>query len=246
MRLIQQLPIKLFSLAFSVLLFLAGCSGDGLLADGGIIGTGSIIGTVPGTVIEAFGENGEYFLTYSQTNGTDHHPFLLDDLPAGVGLYLVMITNEEDIGNEIVMPISFQTSQGEVMARIVLQKNQQIDLGYVPLYMNCSQIPPADLYPGGNCIMDKPFLLDESMGSKNPLRQMDADNDGVKDYEDPDHGYGPGSGGMYNNPQDQDNDGIPNYYDPDFTPYPNDADGDGIPDNLDRYMSRPAFPHRHR
>ena len=199
-----------------------------------IILSSSSVGT--GDVLSAFwslrntdqqGENGEYFLTYSQTNGKDQHPFLLDDLPAGVGLYLVMITNE-NTGNEIVMPIAYQTSQGEVMARIVLHEGQQIDLGYVPLYMNCSQIPPADLYPGGNCIMDKPFLLDE-MGSKNLLMQMD-----------------PGSGGMDNNPQDQDNDGIPNYYDPDFTPYPNDADGDGIPDNLDRYMSKPAFPHRHR
>lgn len=242
MKLIQLLPLKLFGLVFSGLLFLAGCSGGGLLADGGIIGTGSIIGTVPGTVIEAYGENGEYFLTYSQTNDSDHHPFLLDDLPAGVGLYLVMITNE-NTDNEIVMPIAFQTREGEVMARIVLQEGQQIDLGHLPLYLNCSQVVSGvDL--DGNCILDKPFLLDEAMESINPLRQMDADNDNINDYDDPDHGYGPG--GMYNNPQDQDNDGIPNYYDPDFTPYRNDADGDGIPDNLDRYMSRPAFPHRHR
>ncbi|KPK25214.1 MAG: hypothetical protein AMJ61_12620 [Desulfobacterales bacterium SG8_35_2] len=244
MRLLQQLPSKVFSLAFSALLLLTGCSGGGLLADGGIIGTGSIVGTVPGTVIEAYGENGEYFLTYSQTNGTDHHPFLLDDLPAGVGFYLVMITNE-NTGSEIVMPIAFQTSQGEVVARIVLNEGQQIDLGHIPLYLNCSQVV-YDVDPDGNCILDKPFLLDESMGSKNPLKQMDADNDNINDYVDSDHGYGPGSGGMYNNLQDQDGDGIPNYYDPDFVPYPNDSDGDGIPDNLDRYMSIPAFQHRHR
>jgi len=238
MRSIQQLPVKVLGLIFSVLLLLAGCSGGGLLADGGIIGTGSIIGTVPGTAIEAFGENGEYFITHSETKNTDRHPFVLDGLPAGVGLYLVMITN-----NEIVMPIAFHNSDGQVMARIVLQEGQQIDLGHIPLYLNCSQVV-SDVDYDGNCILDKPFLLDEAMESKNPLRQMDADNDNINDYVDPDHGYGPG--GMYNNPQDQDNDGIPNYYDPDFTPYRNDADGDGIPDNLDRYMSRPAFPHRHR
>jgi len=221
MRSIQQLPVKVLGLIFPVLLLLAGCSGGGLLADGGIIGTGSIIGTVPGTAIEAFGENGEYFITHSETNNTDHHPFVLDGLPAGVGLYLVMVTN-----NEIVMPIAFHNSDGQVMARIVLREGQQIDLEHIPLYLNCSQVP-SDIDPDGNCILDKPFLLDE-MRSRNLLMQMDS------------------GGMMHNNPQDLDNDGIPNYYDPDFTPYSNDSDGDGIPDTLDRYMSMPAFPHRHR
>lgn len=245
MRFIKQLPAKVFCLALSALLLLSGCAGGGsLLADGGIIGTGSIVGTVPGTVIEAFGENGEYFLTYSEFNETDNHPFLLDGLPSGVGFYLVMIINE-DSGNEIVMPIAFQTGQGEVLARIVLREDQQIDLGHIPLYMNCSEVP-LDIDPDGNCILDKPFILNESMGSQNPLRQMDADNDNINDYVDVDHGYGSHSGGMYNNPQDQDGDGMPNYYDPDFIPGPNDSDGDGIPDNLDRSMSMPAFPHRHR
>ena len=243
MKFVKRLHLKILFLIFLALSLLAGCSGGNLIADGGIIGTGTIIGTVPGTVIEAYGENGEYFLTYSETNDTDQHPFLLDGLPAGVGLYLVMIVNE-NTGNEIVMPIAFPTGTGEVMARIVLHEGQQIDLGHVPLYLNCSRVPP-DIDPDGNCILDKPFLLNESMGSKNPLRQMDADNDNINDYDDIDHGYGPGSGGMYHNPQDEDGDGVPNYYDPDFIPYPNDADGDGIPDNPDLYISRPAFPHRH-
>jgi hypothetical protein len=245
MRFIQQLPARVFCLAFSALLLLSGCEGGGsLLADGGIIGTGSIVGTVPGTVIEAYGDQGEYFLTYSEFNDTDSHPFLLDGLPAGVGFYLVMIINE-DTDNEIVMPIAFQTSQGEVLARIVLREGQQIDLGHISLYTKCSEVPP-DIDPDGNCILDKPFILNEDRGAHNPLRQMDADNDNINDYDDSDHGYGPHNGGMYNNPQDQDGDGIPNYYDPDFIPGPRDADGDGIADNFDRSMSMPVFPHRHR
>jgi hypothetical protein len=245
MRLTKLVSAKVFFLVLSAVLLLAGCEGSGgLLADGGIIGTGSITGTVPGTVIEAYGEHGEYFLTYSEFNNTDDHPFLLDGLPAGVGFYLVMIINE-DTENEIAMPIAFLDNQGGVQARIVLRPDQQIDLGHIPLYMNCSDIPPAIDFDG-NCILDKPFILDEMRGSHNPLKQMDADNDNINDYVDVDHGYGPHGGGMHNNPQDQDGDGIPNYYDPDFTPGPNDADGDGFADNQDRFMSRPAFPHRHR
>ena len=219
MKFMQHIPARVFLLAFSALLLLAGCGGGGsLLADGGIIGTGSIIGTVPGTIIEAYGEQGEYFWTSSEINGTDNHPFLLEELPAGVGLYLVMIINE-DTENEIIMPISFQDKQGEVLARIVLLENQEIDLGHIPLYMNCGDIPP-DVDPDGDCFLDKPFMLDEGMGSHNPLKQMDADNDGINDYDDPDHGYGPHSGGMHNDPPDHDGDGIPNYYDPDFSPGP--------------------------
>ena len=245
MRIIRQVSSMAFCLALSALLLLAGCEGGGsLVADGGIIGTGSITGTVPGTVIEAYGADGEYFLTYSEYNTTDNHPFLLDGLPAGVGFYLVMIINE-DTENEIVMPIAFRTDQGEVLARIVVRENQQIDLGHIPLYMNCSEVP-SDIDPDRNCVLDKPFILDENKGSHNPLRQMDADNDNINDYVDVDHGYGPHSGGMYDNPQDQDNDGIPNYYDPDFVPGPKDSDGDGIPDSLDRSMSMPMFAHRHR
>jgi hypothetical protein len=216
----------------AALLLLAGCGGGGaLLADGGIIGTGSIIGAVPGTAIEAYGEQGEYFRTFSISDTTGEHPFELQ-LPAGVGFYLVMIMNE-GTDDEIVMPIAFQGQfRNEVLARIVLRVGQVIDLGYIPLYMNCNEIP-VDNDPDFDCILETPFLLDESVGANNPLKQMDVDEDGIDDYEDDDHGYGQHSGQEYNDRQDHDGDRIPNFYDMDFNPDPNDQDEDGIDDDED-------------
>ena len=232
MRFMRHLTAIALPLAFSALLLLAGCEGGDLLADGGIIGTGSITGTVPGTIIEAYGDQGEYEETFSEANNTDRHPFQLR-LRAGVGFYLVMIINE-GTENEIVMPIAFPgNKQGEVMARIVLREGQEIDLGHIPLFMNCSEVP-LESDPDRDCTLDKPFLLNEDEGSKNPLKKMDADDNGRNDFYDEDHGYGHPSKWQYRDPQDRDNDGVPNYYDDDFIPGPNDEDEDGIADVDDK------------
>ena len=221
-------------LTLLIALLLSGCgSGGDLLADGGIIGTGSIVGTVPGTIIEAYGEQGEYFQTSSEFNNTDQHPFQLR-LKAGVGFYLVMIVNE-GTENEIVMPIAFPGNKaGDVLvARILLHEGEVIDLGHIPLFMNCSEVP-FESDPHEDCVLDKPFILDEAQGSKNPLKQMDADDDGINDFDDDDHGYGHHSEWQDGDPQDHDNDGVPNYYDDDFSPGPNDEDEDGIEDDDDK------------
>ncbi len=232
MRLMRHLKAMIYPTIFSSLLLLTGCGdGGGSLADGGIIGTGSITGTVPGTTIEAFGDQGEYFRTASEENNTDKHPFLLQ-LPAGVGFYLVMIINE-DSANEVVMPIAFPGKRhGDVLARITLQKGDVIDLGHIPLFMNCSDVPFAS-DPDQDCILDKPFILNEAEESKNPLRQMDADDDGLNDYDDEDHGYGQQNGWQHGDPQDHDDDRIPNIYDDDFNPESGDEDEDGIEDDED-------------
>jgi len=233
MRFVRHLSAGVLFLAFSSLLLLAGCGGSGgLLADGGIIGTGTIIGTVPGTIIEAYGDNGDYKETFSKivNPGSDRHPFLLQ-LEAGVGYYLVMIINE-GTENEIVMPIAFPgNNPGEVFARIILREGEVIDLGHIPLYMDCSEVSFEDDIDG-DCILDKPFILNEAEGSNNPLRQMDADDDGENDFDDEDHGYG--HGGIFKDPQDHDDDRVPNKYDDDFERGPNDEDDDGIEDDEDK------------
>jgi len=234
MRSLQNTTAAAFALVLTALLLLAGCGSGGMLADGGIIGTGTIVGTVPGTRIEAYLENGDYFETHSEINDTDKHPFLLE-LPAEVGFYLVMIMNE-DSENEVILPIGFQGNNGELLARIILTTGQEIDLGHIPLYRNCSEVPP-DSDPDADCILDKPFILNENQGSKNPLREMDADNDGLNDYEDPDHGYGQQNGWQFRDPQDHDNDRVPNFYDLNFSPGSNDLDGDGINDDQDENPS---------
>lgn len=233
MKIIQPKPAKFFAAAFAALLLLAGCgSSSGLLADGGIIGTGSIIGTVPGTVIEAYGDNGEYFETFSENNNTDNHPFRLQ-VEAGLGLYLVMTINQ-GTPDEIVMPIAFPGNKaGEVFARIVLREGQEIDLGHIALYKNCSDVPVA-IDPDLDCVLDSPFILDEDQGARNPLREMDVDEDGIDDYDDEDHGYGQQNGQQYYDPQDLDNDQVPNFYDDDYNPGPDDTDADGIEDSEDK------------
>jgi len=233
MKFLRHAKIRLAALAFLTLLLLAGCGGGGgLLADGGIIGTGSIIGTVPGTVIEAYGDNGDYKQTFSELNNSDKHPFSLH-LDAGIGYYLVMIINE-GTGNEIIIPIAFPgNKQGEVFARIVLREGQEIDLGHIALYTDCANVP-FESDPDDDCILDKPFILNEAEGSNNPLRQMDADDDGTDDYDDDDHGYGQQNGQQFRDPQDHDDDRVPNKYDDDFSPGSNDEDEDGIDDDEDK------------
>jgi len=47
--------------------------------------TASISGTVPGTKIEAFADNGAYYVVHSTDDGTTQHPFELV-VPADMGL----------------------------------------------------------------------------------------------------------------------------------------------------------------
>lgn len=234
MKLMQHITASILSLTCAAFLFLAACGGSGgLLADGGIIGTGSIIGTVPGTVIEAYGENGDFKQTFSEITSTEKHPFRLH-LDAGVGYYVVMIINE-GTADEIVMPIAFPDDQGRLFARIVLQDQQVLDLGHIPLYLNCQDVlqfePDEDCVPGEPYVFRNPFILKEDQDTFNPLREMDADDDGKDDYGDDDHGYGQGQ--QYRDPQDHDDDRVPNYYDDDFMPGSNDDDEDGIDDDED-------------
>lgn len=220
---------------------MAGCSGGGSTAavdtSPTTTPTASVIGTVPGTLIEAFCDNGSYYSTNSIQNGTARHPFSLD-LPADLGCQLVMTTNE-GIEEEVVSPIGFLDSDNTMHTRLVFTENSIIDLGYVPLPMNRAAAANNDV--NGDGILDAPFILDNyhSHGANNPLLQNDADEDGVNDWQDPDHGGNSYMAGTIN-PMDEDNDGVPNRYDEDFTPHDNDSDSDGLPDNMD------ANPDNHR
>ena len=202
----------------------ASCGGGG--SSGGGSGT-SVSGTVPGTLIEAFGDNGAYYAVESKDNGTNHHPFKLN-APVGVGFELVMTTG---VGtpDEVIQPIGFRDSTGAVRTRLMLGKNEKIDLGHIPLYMSKNEAAAEDVDEDG--VLDQPMVLDD-VGAKNPLTQADADGDNVDDWDDPDHG-----GYQYDhsttNPQDVDDDGIPNVYDSDYSHGPDDSDGDGLPDSVD-------------
>ena len=150
----------------------AACGGGGG-GGGGSGGGASLSGTVPGTQIEAFGDNGSYYVVESSDNGTAEHPFTLD-LAAGVGFHLAMVTNA-GTPDEVVTPVGFRDSSGTVHTRLTLGEGEQVDLGHVPLYMSREEAANDDLDDDG--VLDSPLVLDD-VGAGNPLSQSDADHDG--------------------------------------------------------------------
>jgi hypothetical protein len=217
----------------SCTLVLAACGGGGgggtsstSLASPSLASPSSIEGTVPGTRIEAFGDNGSYYVISSTDDGTGEHPFELE-LPPGIGFRMVMITNE-GTPERVVTPIAFRDSTGKVRSRLALGAGNRIDLGHVPLHMGRNAAAAEDL--DGDGVIDSPMVLDD-VGANNPLAQSDYDEDDMDDYNDPDHGgyhYGDTP-----DPQDHDDDGVPNVYDDDHVASANDTDGDGLPDRVD-------------
>jgi hypothetical protein len=214
---------------FALLQAACGGGGGGSSAGGHTLvpANAAIVGSVPGTLIEAFGDNGSYYVVQSNDNGTARHPFELDVL-SGLGIRLVMITGE-GTPDEVVIPIGFRDSAGNIRTRLVLGAGDVIDLGHVPLPMGMNAAAMDDL--DGDGVLDSPMVLDD-VGAQNPLSQSDADEDGIDDWNDDDHG-----GYHYNestqDPQDEDDDGIPNSYDSDYLAGEGDSDGDGLPDNVD-------------
>ena len=187
----------------------------------------SIGGTVPGTLVEAFGDNGSYYAVDSIDDGSARHPFQLE-VPAGVGFHLVMTTND-GTPEEVITPIGFRDSSGRVRTRLMVNDGAKIDLGHVPLPMGRNAAAADDRDNDG--VLDSPMILDD-VGGLNPLSQADADRDGMDDWEDPDHGdyhYAE----QTKDPQDHDDDGIPNTYDDDHQARSDDSDADGLPDSVD-------------
>lgn len=195
--------------------------------------TATISGTVPGTRIEVFGDNGAYYLAHSTNNGTSQHPFELK-VPSGLGLRIVMTTNE-GTAEEVVSPIGFRDNTQKVHTRLVLGAGDRVDLGHVPLAMSRAEATGDVDGDGDNDdlnndgMLDSPFMLDDV---HSPLAHADADHDGINDFEDPNHG-GYQYSLMEQDPVDHDNDGIPNMFDMDYMPPSGfeDVDKDGLHDN---------------
>lgn len=215
---------RLISVAVLAIIQSACDSGGGGSAS---LGGASVSGTVPGTVIEAFGDNGSYYAVTSTNNGTAAHPFTLN-APAGVGFHMVMVTGE-GTPDKVVTPIGFRDSSGRVRTRLMLDNGEKVELGHVPLHMGRNEAADDDL--DGDGVLDHPLILDD-VGAGNPLSQSDVDDDDVNDWDDQDHGgYHYHSGTV--DPQDHDDDGVPNVYDNDHVKRSNDRDGDGLPDHID-------------
>jgi hypothetical protein len=209
--------IKPTLLSITIGAVLAGCSSSG--DQEAMQSEYSILGRVPGTLIEAFCDDGRYFSTHSDSSGPDdQHPFELE-LPVNLSCRLVMTTGE-DSSSPVVTPIGFISAE---ISSIAFQGDRDIDIGYIPLAMQpdpgCAVAPPSPTYDK-DCdgIVDSPIYVEVEddeikiiLATSDP---MDEDRDNIIDaYED------------------DDDDGIPNCKDDNAGT--NDLDGDGIENHDD-------------
>ncbi len=208
-----------YSIALLLPLGIVGCGGssDSDSSSGSSSDSVTYKGTVPGTLIEAFCDNGAYYSTNSIDDGTSQHPFELK-LPAGLACNLVMTTNENDPANSVVTPIGFIDQNGHVSTRVTGPDGTEIDLGNIPLYVSRDDAGGDDADDDG--ILDAPMDLGKPAGLIIELYSnsstWDEDGDGVINYYD-----------------DEDDDGTPNHDDPDYSKADTDGDADGLDDDVD-------------
>lgn len=205
----------------STTIFLTACGGSGE-STSTVSSQYNLSGTVPGTLIEAFCDNGSYYKVNSEHNGTDKHPFVLK-LPTNVSCRVLMTTNEHDSKNNVVTPIKVSTKQG---AGIAFKSDDDLDLGHVDLALSRASMK-ADSNKDG--VEDEPTevqLEGESLEIMEADDPLDDDNDGIINvYEDDD-----GDGINNHDDDDDDNDGV---LDVDDSDNDDDHDGDGIDDTED-------------
>lgn len=229
---VMNLRYKLISLSAFTALVLAGCGGGSSSSTTATTSSYSVSGTVPGTLIEAYCNNGAYYSTASTDDGTSEHPFTLE-LPTDSECKLVMITNEtaSDPADYIITPIEIES--GSTIGTY-LKIDKDIDLGNVPLEtpnVNSGWSPgvrtPLKITINGETLTVKSLTNDP----------MDDDNDGIPNvYEDDDNdGYtnkhdddddNDGTKDVDEDLSDHDHDGIDDIYD-------DDDDNDGYKDSDD-------------
>ncbi len=114
----------------STAVLLAACGGGSKTTSSSTKSSFNLTGTVPGTLIEAFCEDGSYYSVNPNNNGTTQHPFSLA-LPIGLSCRLVMTTDEAGLANKVVNPIKFTNKNG--MRSIAFIGTKDTDLGYIDL-----------------------------------------------------------------------------------------------------------------
>ncbi|RUM75684.1 MAG: hypothetical protein DSZ11_01750 [Sulfurovum sp.] len=173
-----------------------------------------IVGTVPGTLIEAFCEDGTYVQVSSTQNGTDKHPFELK-IPKNINCKLVMTTNENDPANRVITNIGFVSG---LTTGSTFKLSDDVNVSHIPLSLTYSTVEDSD----GNHIQDNKLLinLDDNKSKVNNTHVADKNNNGEIDaYEDSDNNN------IINAYEDDDNDGITNLHD--------DDDNNSRPDYID-------------
>jgi hypothetical protein len=202
-------------LSLIVVPFLIGCGGSSSTPTTSTNKVAKISGTVPGTLIEAFCDDGSYVQVTSTQNGTNEHPFDLT-IPQNTKCTLVMTTNENDPATRVITPIGYV--QGNTTGN-ALTLTGDVDLGNIPLATS-----PADINDtNGDQVSDE--SLEVNLGTSTGVSVsndtvQDNDNDGMVDaYNDDDND------GTVNAYEDDDGDNVENIHD--------DKDGDKKPDYLE-------------
>ncbi len=222
-------------LAASTLLVLHGCGGGGNSNASNSSGgsTYTVTGTVPGTLIEAFCDDGSYAATHSQQNGTSQHPFQLD-LPTGTACQLVMTMNESDPANKTVTPIAL--ANGEALKGV--KPGARVDLGFVDLPRSPNDTARwVDNNHDGvrdNPLDVTPQQLPTDAVEVTRQSKADIDGDGIPNAYDGDMD---GDGIPNNQDSDANGDGIPDAQAP-------DSDSDGIPDMHDHDITNAGHGNR--
>ena len=173
-----------------------------------------ISGTVPGTFIEAYCDDGTYVSTTSVKNGTSKHPFEIT-VPKNTTCRMVMTTNENNETQRVITPIS-------INGKPAIQLTGDTDIGYVDIPASYAEARDTD----GDHVQDtsvdvSPASLDGSEVNDNPSKNpFDRNNDGTIDIlEDRDGNH------MADGWDDKNNNGKPDLED--------DSDGNHRPDLLD-------------
>ena len=220
----------LFLLLFGTMLFFVGCETKKSDSTNDAMDNNFTIlrGSVPGTLIEAFCEDGSYYKTNSVENNTSKHPFKMA-IPRDKNCHLVMTTNEESVNEQVITHLSFVTT-GKTGSLFSLNKDE-IDLGYINL--NLSRDTTTDINNDGVLEEFYEVNIDEGFEIVDlDYDPLDRDGDGILNiYEDYDND---GYSNYYD--LDDDNDGIDDLEDLDDNNdgiEDNDFDGDGIEDSLD-------------
>ncbi len=203
----------------AAILGVAACGGGDSGGDGVVTSKAdsyTYTGTVPGTLIEAFCDNGGYYATASQGGGSDRHRFELT-LPAHMVCHLVMTTAEDDPGRRVVTPLGFADANGRTSTAASAPGGSVIDLGHVALFTSRDHAGGFDADHDG--ILDAPMSLGRPAGLKiaqHHASALDPDGDGIIESYD-----------------DEDDNGIPNRDDANYSRRNHDLDRDGLHDAVD-------------
>lgn len=215
-------------LSIVALSFLVACGGGTSTTDTTTaVATSTISGTVPGTLIEAFCEDGTYVQVTSTQNGTAQHPFELT-IPQNTNCKLVMTTNENNATNRVITPIGFVSGTATGTSITI---TGDINLSFVPLELEYANAIDTD----GDHVVDQSLQIDLNGTTNVSLTNVsvqDSDANGHIDaYDDDD------DDNIVNAYEDDDNDGVENIHDDDDSDhapdYMEDDDNDGVMNHRD-------------